>query len=208
MLEQRGPQQWPMPEGATPGRARLYDDGGFRTPDGRARFVATPYRPVAEPRDARYPFALNTGRLRDQWHGMSRTGTLGRLFGHVPEPALQVHPQDLARRQLARRRPGAPDQPARLDPGSGTGQRRRRIGPGVPGHALGTGVPERLLQHRQALAGVNALTTPSFVPGLAGNPNSSMRRSRCSRPNCPGRCWRWPGCRRIAPWRRSAHCAV
>ncbi|TBR76103.1 MAG: nitrate reductase, partial [Burkholderiaceae bacterium] len=38
--------------------------------------------------------------LRDQWHGMSRTGTLGRLFGHVAEPAVQLHPQDMARRNL------------------------------------------------------------------------------------------------------------
>ena len=55
---------------------------------------------MAEPREARYPFSLTTGRLRDQWHGMSRTGTLGRLFGHVAEPSIQMHPQDMARRQL------------------------------------------------------------------------------------------------------------
>ncbi|MFT3666720.1 molybdopterin-dependent oxidoreductase [Piscinibacter sp.] len=96
-LEQ-APQQWPLPEGATRGRARLYEDGRFATPDGRARFVAAPYRPVAEERDARFPFALLTGRLRDQWHGMSRTGTLGRLFGHAPEPVVQMHPRDIARR--------------------------------------------------------------------------------------------------------------
>ena len=94
------PQQWPFAQGAQGGTARLYTDGIFPTPDGRARFVATPYQPVAEARDARYPFSLNTGRLRDQWHGMSRTGTLGRLFGHVREPALQMHPQDMARRLL------------------------------------------------------------------------------------------------------------
>ncbi len=95
------PLQWPMPEGATSGTIRLYEDGLFPTPNGRARFVANPYTPVAEQRDARYPFALTTGRLRDQWHGMSRTGTLGRLFGHVREPALHMHPQDMARRLLA-----------------------------------------------------------------------------------------------------------
>jgi assimilatory nitrate reductase catalytic subunit len=55
---------------------------------------------VAEPREPRYPFSLTTGRLRDQWHGMSRTGTLGRLFGHVSEPAVQMNAQDMARRQL------------------------------------------------------------------------------------------------------------
>jgi assimilatory nitrate reductase catalytic subunit len=53
-----------------------------------------------EPRESRFPFSLTTGRLRDQWHGMSRTGTLGRLFGHVAEPTLQMNGQDMTRRLL------------------------------------------------------------------------------------------------------------
>ena len=99
LLEQ-APRQWPLIEGETQGKARLYEDGIFPTADGRARFVNTVYRPVAEPRESRYPFSLTTGRLRDQWHGMSRTGTLGRLFGHVREPIVQMNPQDMARRLL------------------------------------------------------------------------------------------------------------
>jgi assimilatory nitrate reductase catalytic subunit len=95
------PAQWPWPEGASAGRARLYEDGVFPTADGRASFADTPFEAVAEPRDARFPFALNTGRLRDQWHGMSRTGTLGRLFGHVPEPVVEMNPQDMARLSIA-----------------------------------------------------------------------------------------------------------
>ncbi len=93
------PQRWPYPAGASQGQLRLYTDGQFPTADGRARFVAPAYEPVAEPRDARYPVSLNTGRLRDQWHGMSRTGTLGRLFGHASEPCIEMHPQELARRR-------------------------------------------------------------------------------------------------------------
>ena len=100
MLETVGPQQWPLPEGATTGKVRLYEDGIFPTADGRAKFANTVYKPVAEPRESRYPFSLTTGRLRDQWHGMSRTGTLGRLFGHVAEPTVQMNPQDMARRLL------------------------------------------------------------------------------------------------------------
>ncbi len=100
LLEQQGPQQWPYPQGATTGKTRLYEDALFPTPDGKARFANTVYKPLAEPRESRYPFSLTTGRLRDQWHGMSRTGTLGRLFGHVAEPAIQMHPQDMARRLL------------------------------------------------------------------------------------------------------------
>ncbi len=94
------PQQWPFAEGATQATARLYENGVFPTDDGRARFVDTPYVKTAESREARYPFALNTGRLRDQWHGMSRTGTIGRLFGHVPEPMIEMHAQDMQRLAL------------------------------------------------------------------------------------------------------------
>src|SRR5690606_10032792 len=76
ILESQGPQQWPYPQGAAGGRKRLYEDGIFPTKSGRARFVNTLYQPVAERVDARFPFHLTTGRLRDQWHGMSRTGTV------------------------------------------------------------------------------------------------------------------------------------
>jgi assimilatory nitrate reductase catalytic subunit len=97
-LEQAGPQHWPFREGQAQGQARLYEDGVFPTADGRARFAALPYVPLAEPRESRYPFSLTTGRLRDQWHGMTRTGTIGRLFGHVAEPSVQLHPADMAER--------------------------------------------------------------------------------------------------------------
>ena len=94
------PQQWPLKEGESVGKVRLYEDGVFPTADGKAHFVNTVYQPVAEPRESRFPFSLTTGRLRDQWHGMSRTGTLGRLFGHVAEPSIQMNAQDMARRLL------------------------------------------------------------------------------------------------------------
>ncbi|MBI3528196.1 MAG: molybdopterin-dependent oxidoreductase [Betaproteobacteria bacterium] len=100
LLESRGPQQWPFPVGAATGKARLYEDGVFATPGGRARFMDAPYRPVAEKTDARYPLHLNTGRLRDQWHGMSRTGIVARLFNHAEEPLLAMNPTDMQRRGL------------------------------------------------------------------------------------------------------------
>jgi assimilatory nitrate reductase catalytic subunit len=101
MLERDGPQQWPFPTGAVAGSVRLYADGQFPTGNGRAKFFAENYRAVAEPVDARYPLRLITGRLRDQWHGMSRTGRAGSLFGHVPEPRMAMNASDLARRGLA-----------------------------------------------------------------------------------------------------------
>ena len=101
LLDTQGPQQWPYAEGASTGKQRLYEDGKFPTANGRARFVVTPYLGVREPVNAQYPLQLTTGRLRDHWHGMSRTGRAARLFSHVEEPLLTLHPSDLARRGLA-----------------------------------------------------------------------------------------------------------
>ncbi|HEY0334050.1 MAG TPA: molybdopterin-dependent oxidoreductase [Stenotrophomonas sp.] len=99
-LEQHGPQQWPFPSGATHGQARRYTDGIFATANGRARFHATAYKPVAEATSARYPLRLLTGRLRDQWHGMSRSGRDAASYAHSPEPTLRMHPDDAQRRGL------------------------------------------------------------------------------------------------------------
>ncbi|MGZ5819794.1 MAG: molybdopterin oxidoreductase family protein, partial [Burkholderiaceae bacterium] len=100
ILEEQGPQQWPFPEGATTGKKRLYEDGIFPTASGRAKFVNTVYKPVAEPVDARYPFRMTTGRLRDQWHGMSRTGTVAQLFAHASEPSVVLSQIDMERRLI------------------------------------------------------------------------------------------------------------
>jgi assimilatory nitrate reductase catalytic subunit len=163
MLE-AAPQQWPLREGESTGRARLYEDGVFATPDGRARFADTPYKPVAEAREARFPFSLNTGRLRDQWHGMSRTGTLGRLFGHAAEPTVQMHPQDMARRQLAEgdlvhvtSRRGSIVLP--VSGSSELGLSQAFIAMHWGGEYL-----SGLSSTGERLAGVNALTTSAYCP--------------------------------------------
>ena len=162
-LEAR-PQQWPLPEGQATGKVRLYEDGVFPTADGRARFAATPWKAVAEPVDARYPFSLNTGRLRDQWHGMSRTGTLGRLFGHVPEPVVQMHPQDMARRQLhagdlvhVTSRRGSLVLPVAASTDLGLSQLF------IPMH-WGSEFLGGRASAGELIAGVNALTSPVFCP--------------------------------------------
>lgn len=101
LLESNGPQQWPLPEGATKGKQRLYSDAVFPTANGKAKFVNVKYTPVVEDINARYPLHLNSGRLRDQWHGMSRTGRVGRLFSHVEEPVLSMNAADMSRRGLS-----------------------------------------------------------------------------------------------------------
>lgn len=162
MLEDKGPQQWPLPTGAAQGMQRLYTDGQFATVDGRARFDVQPWKPVAVQRDARHPFSLNTGRLRDQWHGMTRTGQLGRLFSHVSEPQLNVHPQDMQRLKLrggdlvhVSNRYGTIVLPVQEDSSLQPSQLY------LPMHWGGLYLSGRGSKG-QRLAGVNALTTPAF----------------------------------------------
>jgi len=100
LLERSGPQQWPLRAGAAVGAPRLYADGVFATATGRACFKQVRHRPTAETTDARHPLHLNTGRLRDQWHGMSRTGLVPRLFAHAPEPAIEMNARDMERRGI------------------------------------------------------------------------------------------------------------
>ena len=88
------PIQWPVTLTQPKGTARLFSDGKYFTPSGKARFIAvTPRSAVNLPND-NYPFILNTGRLRDQWHTMTRTALSARLNQHSPEPCVEIHPKD------------------------------------------------------------------------------------------------------------------
>ncbi len=90
------PAPWPRPAGGEPSR-RLFADGRFFTPDGKARLVPVVTGGLARTVDAAFPILLNTGRARDQWHTMTRTGLSPRLSAHAPEPCLEVHPADADR---------------------------------------------------------------------------------------------------------------
>ncbi len=95
------PVQWPQPAGHGAGMVRFFASGGFFTPDRRGRFIATPYRAPVSATSAAYPFILNTGRIRDQWHTMTRTRKAARLMSHFAEPFVEVHPRDAAKLALA-----------------------------------------------------------------------------------------------------------
>jgi assimilatory nitrate reductase catalytic subunit len=86
------PFRWPLPRTGG-GGDRFFADGRFFTPDGRARLHPTPWTPPA----ARPGLTLNTGRTRDQWHTMTRTGLAPRLSAHAAEPFIEIHPADAAR---------------------------------------------------------------------------------------------------------------
>ena len=82
------PVRWPVRADGTAG-GRFFEGGGFYHGDGRARMI-----PVAPPPPADRRFTLNTGRIRDQWHTMTRTGRSARLSAHLAEPFLEIHPED------------------------------------------------------------------------------------------------------------------
>jgi assimilatory nitrate reductase catalytic subunit len=87
------PFQWPAPTGGGPGKTRFFADGRFYHPDGKARFVALQSAPT-DRTSQDYPLTLNTGRIRDHWHTMTRTGKSARLSGHIAEPFVEIHPSD------------------------------------------------------------------------------------------------------------------
>jgi assimilatory nitrate reductase catalytic subunit len=75
------PKQW--------GSAQPFADGKFQTATEKARFWPTRYDALAGD-----GLTLNTGRIRDQWHTMTRTGLVPKLFGHRAEPHVEISPND------------------------------------------------------------------------------------------------------------------
>ncbi len=90
------PVQWPLHAGDLPQERRFFSAGGFFTPDRKACFIAPVPPALKESASADFPLLLNTGRIRDQWHTMTRTGRSATLSAHRPEPFVEVHPHDAA----------------------------------------------------------------------------------------------------------------
>lgn len=167
------PTQWPVRDGR--GSARLYLDRRFATTDGRARFVPIELRTTAEATCEARPIALTTTRLRDQWHGASRSGLVAALA--VDPPAVELAAAtaagigagegDLVRVETAR---GALLLPVRLTESVAAG------GAAIPLHFGARWLP--------ASAGVNALTLRAFDP-LSRQPelkHAAARIERCALP--------------------------
>ncbi len=94
------PVQWPARVGKQQAEPRFFARGGFFTSDHRARMVATERPRPRATVSAQFPLRLNTGRIRDQWHTMARSGLSPRLANHLPEPFVEIHPDDAARFDL------------------------------------------------------------------------------------------------------------
>jgi len=98
--DQLKPIQWPVTANKPCGTERMFEDKRFFTPTGKARLIAIEPRPPVNATSDEYPFILNTGRIRDQWHTMTRTARSARLNAHISEPIVQVHPEDATNNQL------------------------------------------------------------------------------------------------------------
>jgi assimilatory nitrate reductase catalytic subunit len=90
------PLQWPQRKRSAD-ETRFFAQGNFYTADRKGRFIAPDNPALKEETSAEFPLRLNTGRVRDQWHTMTRTGLSPRLANHLPEPYVEVHPDDADR---------------------------------------------------------------------------------------------------------------
>src|SRR4029079_15613714 len=91
-----GSVMWPLSANTQRSERRFFADGGFFTSDRRGRFFAPEFPQLRAATSEAFPLRLNTGRLRDQWHTMTRTGRSPRFSAHSPEPQVDIHPDDAA----------------------------------------------------------------------------------------------------------------
>lgn len=94
-LKNEGTFQWPVPDYGHPGTPRLFTDKKFYTPSQKAIFnIPTVTENTSEQPNSQFPLILTTGRIRDQWHTMTKTGKVSRLLTHTPNPLLEINPID------------------------------------------------------------------------------------------------------------------
>jgi assimilatory nitrate reductase catalytic subunit len=158
--ETLAPTQWPVRQHGT---ERMFGDGKFFTADQRANFVTVLPPPPFRPDPGR--FILNTGRVRDHWHTMTRTGKAARLSAHMAEPFVEIHPADAAAHSIR------PATLVRLENQHGTARVRALISARQRrGHVF---VPMHWTDKFASNARVDALV-PAKVDPVSGQPALKM----------------------------------
>ncbi len=154
------PFTWPQNSRQKGGR--FFATGQFHTPDARARMLPiTPRAPQALTPE--HPFRLNTGRIRDQWHTMTRTAKSPRLSQHLAEPFVEIHPSDAARLNIQ------PDDLVELSNGHGRNLLRALISQNAaPGQLF---APMHWTAETASAARIDALV-PGLVDPISGQPES------------------------------------
>ncbi|MBI3507763.1 MAG: molybdopterin-dependent oxidoreductase [Proteobacteria bacterium] len=169
-FESLAPTQWPV-RGGEPA-SRMFAHGGFFTGDRRARFLPVGLRAPANAPDAGFPFVLNTGRVRDHWHTMTRTGKSPRLARHASEPCVSVSPADAAKLALA------DGDLAQLASKWGAAVLRVRVDAGQPDGTLFA--PMHWTATHSRTGRVNAVVNPAADP-LSGQPELKHSPVRLAR---------------------------
>jgi assimilatory nitrate reductase catalytic subunit len=154
------PTQWPA-KASPHGTARLFAEGGFPTSDTRARFIPVQAEGPSISTSTKYSFILNTGRIRDQWHTMTRTGLVPRLSSHIAEPFVAINPTDAAALNLAN------DDLAILRSNHGQATLRVRVTLDQPRGQLFA--PMHWNRQFSSNGGINALTAP-VTDAISGQP--------------------------------------
>lgn len=155
------PIQWPVPTQALTGTDRLFCDGAFVTADARAHLQAVTPRSPANAANDTYPLRLNTGRVRDHWHTLTRSARAPRLCEHTPAPRLAVHPADAEAYGLA------DGDLARVDSRWGHVQVHARVtGEQTPGDVF---LPMHWNDQFASRARTGAVVNPAVCP-LSGEP--------------------------------------
>ncbi|TGK07310.1 NAD(P)H-nitrite reductase [Leptospira semungkisensis] len=101
ILKERRSVQWPFPDKGHGGTPRLFADGRFYRPNGKAKLHSVEPQDQSEKTSPEFPLILTTGRIRDQWHTMTRTGKVRKLKEHKKEPYLEIHPTDAKSRGIS-----------------------------------------------------------------------------------------------------------
>lgn len=164
------PQRWPI--SATRKGGRFFANGQFFHPNGKARMLPVSWKPPAAKTTPRFPFRLNTGRVRDQWHTMTRTGLSARLSAHLAEPFVDIHPED------ARSLDIKPADLVQISSPTGTAILRARITDAVPlGQVF---APMHWTGETAPAARIGAVVAAAFDP-VSGQPESKAGVAAVSR---------------------------
>lgn len=155
------PFQWPQRAGEAPAETRFFTQGGYFTPSRRARMVPVAPRAGSKALSQAFPLWLNTGRTRDQWHTMTRTGKAPRLMSQHAEPFCEIHPVDAEAAKISH------GQIVLVETGQGRGLFRALI---TPHQRLGSlFVPIHWTDQFSSQARINAATDPATDP-ISGQP--------------------------------------
>ena len=99
-LKKEGSMQWPVPGAGFYGTSRLFADHRFYTSNKKAKLHSLPDDNQSEKISKEFPLILTTGRIRDQWHTMTKTGKVNKLNQHIAHPFLEIHPMDASKRNI------------------------------------------------------------------------------------------------------------